>query len=900
MKSKKIYIYGVYSVIFVLLSLIVFYPFYSTGKTFIWMVDGWQQHYKALIYYKHWLETILNNIFVKHIFEIPMYSINIGYGSDILTTFNYYVIGDPLTVFVILFEDSKIYLFYDLLIYVRIFLSGLTFIMYLEKRNIEDMFSMLAGGISYAFCGFVLYAAIKNPFFINAMIYLPIMLIGVENIILKKKWLVLTVITAVSAISNFYFFYMLVIFTVIYGIARVISEKYEWKEVINSLVRCLMAGIIGVMLSATVLLPIIMFFKTDNRVLVENACDYFFGINYYKSLLQNMVSYKSQDDYCVIGFSMILFMIVTNFIARRSKERSKVVLKIVLLIATIGLIFPVFGKIMNGMSYVSVRWIFGYNFILSYIVAVDFRNFLKIEKKDLLKVFAALVAYYVAIIKLNIIINYAMGYNTLIGIGLIIAIFAVNYKNIKIKKYLQYAVLLAIIVSITINSKYAYSIKGDNEAIRYVTKEMLLDGYGTNETEVLLESANEEFYRYSAEDVTFNTTINNGLYSTQYFWSLSNNYITSYLMDMSVLENTGISRYGSLDARTALETLAGVKYYTKKADSLEVIPYGFEKTEVTKNGYELYENKFALPMGYTYDEYLVASDEDAMDSIEYQQNILDTVILDKNIQNDTLVRKTNIDRDVAYRHIYQEYGNNFEVKDTKEKISLSTEYIKDYTENNVSEKYLYIKGLNYNSSNKKIQPENLWLYIKWQSDGEEYNKTISLTTNRYKYYAGRHDFVVNLGYNDIEKLELSFSTEGSYNYEELSLVAIPMEKYEQSINKLSQNVMYDINLNNDNKAYATREVTGKINLSKDKILLLNIPYSKGFRAYVDGSETEIYRANGMFMAIEVKAGEHEIHLIYKTHWLNIGYMLTVLGMVMAVIYYIVNKHREINYEKINC
>ena len=75
----------------------------------------------------------------------------------------------------------------------------------------------------------------------------------------------------------------------------------------------------------------------------------------------------------------------------------------------------------------------------------------------------------------------------------------------------------------------------------------------------------------------------------------------------------------------------------------------------------------------------------------------------------------------------------------------------------------------------------------------------------------------------------------------------------------------------------TNRITGNISLSEPKGLLISVPYSKGFRAYVDGKETELKKANTMYMALELPKGEHELRLEYRTPFLVPGICLTLAG-----------------------
>lgn len=70
-------------------------------------------------------------------------------------------------------------------------------------------------------------------------------------------------------------------------------------------------------------------------------------------------------------------------------------------------------------------------------------------------------------------------------------------------------------------------------------------------------------------------------------------------------------------------------------------------------------------------------------------------------------------------------------------------------------------------------------------------------------------------------------------------------------------------------------ISGEIQLDQAKALCITIPYSEGWTATVDGVETELKRANTMFMAMELEPGSHEIVLTYRTPGLAAGGALTV-------------------------
>ena len=178
MSSKKVY-FLLYTVLFAGMALCVFWPFLENDKSFIWVLDGWNQHFRALMYYKQWLLTIFENLFVRHVLEIPMYSFSIGYGADILTTFNYYAIGDPLTVFAAFVPEEYMLFFYNGLVILRIYLAGIAFSLFCFYMKKTNTVAVLTGSLIYAFSGYAIFV-VRHPFFLNAMIYLVYYLFSPE------------------------------------------------------------------------------------------------------------------------------------------------------------------------------------------------------------------------------------------------------------------------------------------------------------------------------------------------------------------------------------------------------------------------------------------------------------------------------------------------------------------------------------------------------------------------------------------------------------------------------------------------------------------------------------------------------------------------------------------------
>ena len=88
-----------YTILFGIFCLLVFMPFLIYDKSFVWANDGLSQHFNAFVYLGDYLRGILKTLFTEGRLVIPMWEFGIGYGADIITTLQYYVLGDPVAIF---------------------------------------------------------------------------------------------------------------------------------------------------------------------------------------------------------------------------------------------------------------------------------------------------------------------------------------------------------------------------------------------------------------------------------------------------------------------------------------------------------------------------------------------------------------------------------------------------------------------------------------------------------------------------------------------------------------------------------------------------------------------------------------------------------------------------------
>lgn len=923
---KRYFVY--YTVIFAIMAVAVFGIFLFYGKSFIWSNDGWRQHYNALIYYGKWLRSIIRGVLLEGKLEIPAYSFSLGYGSDIITTLHYYVIGDPLTVFAVFVPTKYMAYFYHALILLRLYLSGVAFSLFCFYKTdqmraegtaaLPSKMAVLVGTFVYVFCGYALFASVRHPYFTNPMIYFPLLLIGAEKILDRKKPWMFIVMALISAVSNFCFFYMIAVLTALYVVWQLVV-RYSWKERCNAMkMLCKITGsaILGTCMSAVILIPVIYLFLGDARSASEYVYDAFYTIGNYESSFGNFLTGIGGYNWTYMGYAAIaLVAVFLLFLQKGHKD-----VKIVFLVLTVMTLLPVFGSIMNGFSYVSNRWIWGYSFLVAYILVLKWRALFELTAKDRLRLVLCASAYFLICIVLvksrSISVCFALGI-----MFLSVALTSAVQERYGVK-WGQLALAICILINISGNALFMYSPRGDDYVERFTDLDDMVTGLKESEAVAIKKASggDEEFFRYSGSSIDKNRTLYSGQHSTQYYWSLSNGNITSFRMEMALAKELRPSDYKTLDSRTFLSALANVRYYLQTS----CVPYGYSKVDKYdvdgdgSNDYTVWENDYYLPFGYTYDSYISQEDYDAMTPLEKQEAMMQGCVIDASEAEGAETDVTLTGTSVPYE-ITTSSGLSYEdgqITVTKKNATLTLTF--DGLEN--AETYLYVTGLGYSGySSKELYSDEAWealstydqkevLYSDkyWvesdtvsvsvsvsDDEGSSASATLSYYTPRYSWHNNLTDFMVNLYYreNACTSIVLTFSTTGEYTFDSLEVLCQPMDNYVEQVTALGEDTLENVDFH-ENAAYATNQVTGTISLDSTKYLLLTIPYSSGWTAYVDGEEQELLQANTMYMALYLEAGDHEISLVYHTPGLSVGAAVSVVSAAVFVVLIVVSRRKD--------
>ncbi len=876
--SRRPY-YCLYTLCFVIAAFLAFWYFPFYRKSFIWKYDGLYQHYNSLVYYGKYLRSVIRTIFVEHSFSIPLWDMSIGYGSDIITTFSYYVLGDPLALLSVFVPAAKTEYLYSFLILLRLYLAGISFSCYCRYHK-NDTMPTLLGALAYAFCGFAVFATLRHPFFANPMIYLPLFLLGVDKIFDQKKPWLFIAMTALSAISNFYFFYMLCMMVLIYTIFRYLHRfgRIAPGELFPWIGRFLVYVLTGTCIAAVTLLPSLMSVLLTDRMSASHYVPAIYPLTFYMKLPGDFLSTDylvTADRYwTILGFVPLVLLAVFALLVQRKKHLD---LKLGLLVISLCMLLPFIGHVINGFSYASNRWGFGYAMLFCYLLVKMCPEFVTLKKKQRFTLSGMLLCYALLCLMLKQSASVHVACSLLLTVCITGCIFLVSLGRISQKGF--YRLLLAsLFIGVAMNAWFL-NAKSQTD----YTSSFRDAGTGTPlittkaQNEILKQVNDPSLYRYDQYGMAAreNTAMQKGLYGTDYYFSVNNSHISQAfdeLREKSVME----WMYDNLDGRTIMDRLAAVKYFIIRNGHEADLPYSYDTKVAENKNFSVYQSKNSLPFVYAYDTYISRQAYDGMTTTQKQQAMLQGVVLDSQPTDLAEATPAFTDQQCPVTLQPDEHmtvsGNTYTVLDDNAVLTLTFAGLPD------AETYLLLDHVTY---------EGKATNFKFSAATDTVTKDIDVYTFRNNFYSGKDDFLCNMGYNTdgLSQIRLTFPYKGTYTIDDLYVVCQPMAGIEDQVQHLKE-------ISVDTLDFSCNHITASVTSDAPRFLVFSVAYSDGWTAYVDGQRTALVPANTMYMGLELPTGSHSIELRYRTPYLGLGIGLSVLSLLLVIGAYIYSRRKH--------
>ncbi len=861
-----------YSLAFALVTALVFFVFLVQGRSLVWGSDAVAQYVPKAAYFGTKTREMLTR-FLHGDFTVPMYDFALGMGNAIP------IQTEPLYWLFLLFPAKDAELAFAVVLLARFYFAGLSmsaFLLYFRNGRA----AALLGSFAYIYCDYGMWGCMRNAQFIVGLIFLPLGILCIEEICRRKHWYLFTVYVWLHLWASYYFLYMNTIAMGVYFLIRFFGtrEGRAWKEFWLRMRTIVCSYLLGVAIGNMRLVTSFASYLSSSRT---EAMEYGSAARYFSYGLKwparffgfFLTAGRGPGHWLRLGFIPLVYAALVLLFVRRGRKQ----LKAAVVTAAACCMLPVVAFVFSGFSSINNRWCYILAFVMASVLGFAAKDLLALSKKERIILFAAclpcflMFAYYA--------VSVGGKHRTIALVSaLVLALTLAVIEAVNRLRFSQRQAWAALLVLAMI-SHWAYGLEEyaprmGNVASEFPKAGTVVDSITQMPLAAISGIQDDTFYRSATSEVSkpvqgASQFLN--YYGTVYYTSTISKIIQNFYAQMALCTWSAV-RLRGFDGRAIPNLLACVKYYALEKGREEMLPYGYVKIGETdgEEAYELYENRLALPLGYTYDRVISQEDLLAFDHPKRQEMILQAAVLE-----DTAGLSATDGQDLqitgSMRPITGIETENLTITDhaivTGKDAAVTPKLTIHFDGTAESEVYLYLKGL-------RCEKETSTAFT--YACGENQTHYNLHGTNNI-YWTKQNAYLFHMGYHT-EKTDcctITFDRNVRLDFEDLQIYCQPMSEMEAYADHLKEDVLTDIEM-------FTNGVKGKISLDTKKLLVLSIPYQSGWTAYVDEQKTDLLKANVMYMGLALDAGVHRVELRYREPGIRLSLIISAAGIIILI------------------
>lgn len=665
----------------------------------------------------------------------PKWSFNNGMGQNIFS----FILRDPSDILVYLLGKDNLsfgIIFKEL---IKIILGGFVFFLFLRRLSLT-IFTSLIGAMLFSFSGFMILGSSGWYVFTFEALTLALLLLSFEKLFQVNSWTLFPISIALIGISMPFNLYVYGLFLLIYALFRFLFEKgWEPKALFNLLLKMSLLTLLGLGISSMFLFSNILQLLESPRI--GGDASYFstlskfpiFGfsdlVNYFTTIMRSFsadligtgINFKGWGNYLeapLFYCGLITLLLVPQVFGFLNKKQ-KILYSVFIGLWIIPIIFPFFRYtfwLFTGDYYRAFSLCIATAFMFLGLNALNYID--KMGKVNLIVLIVSLIILFAFLFYPYLPQSGPVDKSLRFTVRNFLLIYAILIYLLSFKKaklFIQYAILLTLFIelaymsSITVNKRSVISAKELKDKVGY-------NDY-TNEAVAYLNSIDKSFFRidknYSSGPAihgSLNDPQAQNYKSTPSYYSFNQLYYIKFLQGTNVIHGsveTETRWAQGLINRPLLESLSSVKYILSKLPDNRHLLAGHDSLAQFGN-VKIYRNKNYLPLGFTYDKYILASDFHKMSDLQKDISIFKGFVIQDQTQNDFKGFEVFNLNDTLGNYTWDSYGND--VKALRKDSLLVSEY-----NNNT------IKG-KINVDNKKLLFFSIPYDKGWQAkiDGKDY------------------------------------------------------------------------------------------------------------------------------------------------------------------------------------
>lgn len=875
-----------YTCAFAIAAMGIAYSLVAANKSLVWNVDGLQQQYTSLLYFRNYVFDAIAASKEAGQLILPQFTFTGGQGMAVLDVIR----KDPFVFFALLTDETHMEAMFAFLVFFRMWVAGLLFSALLWEMDRKGNSQRICGALVYVFSGYTICVMVRQTSFLHTcLVNLPLILWGTERYLRRGKGGLFLFAIFLGSFNGYYATWMNSLMMAVWVLIRLLDEYgLDLKTIFGKILKLLGIYLWALCLAMVVFLPAVVTLANSSR---GESAGYsgsllYYNPSYYQTLFTSLASgYKPVAYWTINGIAAIgLLSAVLLFL---KKERRLLALKAGVLVGFAGLCIPLAGKVMNGFGYVSNRWCYGFALVLGLTAATMLPYFFSLTVRDKRVLVGVTVVYSAIVLAGNGNDDIRRFYGLAMVMATLLVALALETLNWNLR---QKQAVLSLTVCLSLIGSLAFSLLPGFE--NYLS--LCLDA-GTVESTlenspaaVASELEDDSFYRIEQPQLRSNQATALNYYGTTAYFSIVSAEMSEYYNSFTLPGMVQTYDLQGLDNRAGLEALAGVKYYLGREGKTGKVPYGFEKVnEISKNdtNYVVYENQNYLSGGYAYTGVMKRSDYDALSPLERQQAILQYAVVEDDAEV-ALASGTPV-TDITRSEVKVKKANGVTIDfDAK---TITAEAPSGGKESSVvlkfkslpeSETLLSIDGLVYTDEDSSDV-----LHLRCRA--QEENCTTYVHGNNHTYYFDREGVSYNLGYSEdgLTTCELFFNAACELRFDDIAVYSLPVSRFQQDIDALKTTLLENVEQVGDT-------FSGTISCQEDCILSTVVPYSKGWSIYVDGEEAELLQVNIMYCGTVLTPGEHTVELRYVTPGIKAGGAISAVAFAALVAYGVVKGLRK--------
>ena len=796
------------------------------------------------------------------------YAFNKSIGGNTIGLFAYYL-ASPLNLIILLFPKELLANAILTIYLIKIGICSLTLAIYINKVYKKNDYSVLIFSLCY---GLMSYNIVfhMNVMWIDGVMLLPLIALGIENIINKNKYKLYIVSLFLAIISNYYIAYMICIFSVLYFIYKgIIYKKINGKNILGFIGSSLIAG--G--LSGYLLIPVVLSLMTGKASLKNLSDGIYVTESIFSTLSKTIIGSYDYNQilsgpaniFCGV---MITVFLLLYFINEKIGLRAKLLSAVFIFILFLSFTINIFELLWHGFNY-PVGFEYRNSFLFCFlIITLAYEAWINIDK---LKIKDIIISVFIcASVDIAILLQrYSHVSIKKIAISflfvLIYSFIFILFRKVSLKRsVINFLCIIIVICELSLNI-YLIIINNIYISQNYV-KQYIEDLSPIVED---IKKDNDNFYR---TEMTFNNTLNDSMLLN--FNGLTHSSSTNEKNTMNIVDSLGyktastceIYNQGStipVDSILGIRKLISVKNPEIYScyDHLENQYYNVIKDY---EDYVVYENPYALPIAFMVNDSLKTLQQDNIDNLfDYTGSIFDLMVNEEtNLYNKLEVTDIKLNNVEAVA----ELGENLYTKIDAEKDASIDITIKSQDSNPV---YLFLKSNIYEDA------------IDNNIKGTIRGRAVEVISNggaEYAQFTGLGYNIQFIGnYNVGEEIKVTIKLAGdTTTIKEVQSYSCNMDNFEGVYENLSSNTI-------ENTEYKDGYVKGDVTVTADKTLLYtSIPYDEGWTLKVDGKDCEYIKILNGFIGVDLEEGQHTIEFKYKLPGFKVGLSISIISLIILV------------------